>query len=446
MSVQQILASPTLKLFGIGALILVLLIPLLMIDGLRRERENRRDQVEAEIGNSVGGAQTVYPPLLRVPYVLPVLDQEGRQIGQNEVWWVFAPKSADTQSTLTMEERHRGIYTVPVYVAQHQTTGQFQFELDQLSRILGRPVLERAELVLPIASARAIRQIEVKWNRQTLAMQPGADQVSGMSYFSTRIPDFSFEQQASYQIELGISGARTVMYAPIAGDTSVKLKAPWPHPSFRGGFLPTTRTLDETEFDADWQVLSFNREIPAYWQADNNLEAAVQGNLFGVDLVQPVDVYFLNHRSAKYDFLFLVLTFAAFFLFEVIGGQRMHVIQYLLVGAALVVFYLVLLACSEHMSFAASYLFAALAMGGMISTYTIAVLRSARRALVIAIWLAVLYSALYVMINLEDFALLMGALITMLVLAVTMYLTRRIDWYGSNSRNLPPTPTAATPV
>lgn len=443
MSVQQILASPTLKLFGIGALILVLLIPLLMIDSLRRERENRRDQVEADIGDSVGGAQTVFPPLLRVPYVLPVLDQDGRQVGQNEAWWVFAAKNAEFKSTLTLEERHRGIYTVPVYVAAHQAIGQFEFEADQVSRILGRPVFERAELVLPIASARAIRQIDVKWNRQTLSMQPGADQVSGLSYFSARIPDFSFEQRSSFQVDLAISGARTLMYAPIAGDTSVKLNAPWPHPSFKGGFLPTTREVDETAFNADWQVLSFNREIPAYWQADTNLETAVQGNLFGVDLVQPVDVYFLNHRSAKYDFLFLVLTFAAFFLFEVIGRSRMHVIQYLLVGAALVVFYLVLLACSEHMSFAASYLFAALAMGGMISAYTIAVLRSARRALVIAIWLAVLYSALYVMINLEDFALLMGALITMLVLAVTMYLTRRIDWYGDNSGPVPSIPAAA---
>lgn len=440
MSIQQVLASPTLKLFGIGALILILLIPLLMIDSLRRERETRRDQVEAEIGESVGGAQVVYAPLIRVPFILPELDRDGRQVGQTESWWVFAAKNAKVESTLTMEERHRGIYTVPVYVASHQTTGAFQFDPEQLSRIFGRPALERAEILLPIASARSIRQIELRLGEQELALEPGAENLSGIAYFSARLPGFAFDKTWSFQSTLVASGARSLRYAPLAGDTSVTLQAPWAHPSFNGGFLPTTRAVDAQSFGADWQVLSFNREIPAYWPASSSIESALHTSSFGVDLVQPVDVYFLNHRSAKYDFLFLVLTFAAFFLFEVIGGQRMHAIQYLLVGAALVVFYLVLLACSEHISFGYSYLIAALAMGGMISAYTVAVLRSSRRAVAIAIWLAVLYSALYVMINLEDFALLMGAIITMLVLAVTMYLTRRIDWYGATTRAVPDAP------
>lgn len=437
MSLSRILASPTLKLGIIGFLVLLLLIPMALVDNLRAEREQRRDGVEAEIGQSVGGTQTVYAPLVRVPFIEDQFDTEGRRVGQVETAWLFAARDAAIVGKLDLERRRRGIFEVPVFIAEHQVKGGFAFAPSVWRSIPGRPDLTRAELLVPVSAARALRRIEATLDGVPLTLTSSAERVGSVAAFAAPITDFSFERTYPFQLALTASGAHAIDFVPLSGNTEVRLEAPWPHPAFHGGFLPATRDIAETGFIAHWQVLSFNREIPTHWMARTNLDPALSTNTFGVRLVQPVDVYFLNHRSAKYGFLFLVLTFGAFFLFETIGRSRVHPIQYLLIGAALAVFYLVLLACSEHLGFGLSYLIAATSMGAMISAYTWSVMRSARRALVIGSWLALLYGALYVMINLEDVALLMGAGLTALVLALAMFLTRRVDWSGDAAETQP---------
>ena len=439
MSISNFFASPALKLAGIGFLILLLMIPLALVDDLRQERENRRDQVVAEISHSVGGEQTVYAPVLRVPFISDVYGTDGKITGRAERYWLFAAQDLTASSSLKMEQRRRGIFEVPVYVAEHDLQGAFEFDPKAVAGIPGEPILGRAELLLPISAARALRKLDLKLDGKSLPLGAGADAVSEISAFAAPVADFSFDRTLSYHLEIAATGAQSLDFVPLAANTEVRIDVPWPHPSFRGNFLPSERKIGDAGFQAHWQVLAFNREIPAFWPADQNLASTFGKTYFGVAFVEPVDVYFLNHRSAKYGFLFLVLTFAAFFLFETLGRSRVHAIQYLLVGAALAVFYLVLLACSEHFGFAWSYLLAAASMGLMISAYAAAVMRSLKRAAVIGLWLGVLYTALYVMINLEDFALLMGAVLTALMLALAMFLTRRVDWYGA-AREERPTP------
>lgn len=442
MSIARILASPTLKLGVIGFLVLLMLIPMALVDGLRAEREQRRDAVAAEIAASVGGAQTLLAPVVRVPFVEPIRDAKGVVVGETDSAWLFAPRRVKIAGALALEQRARGIFSVPVYVATHDIEGGFSFDEAAVRAIPGTPDLARAELLVPVSAARALRRIELAVDGTARELATGTHQLAGYGAFSTPLPGFRFDAPLPFRLTLAANGAEAIEFVPLAGDTEVRLDAPWPHPAFHGGFLPATRQIGDAGFAADWQVLSFNREIPAYWLASSDLERVFSANQFGVRLVQPVDIYFLNHRSAKYGFLFLVLTFGAFFLFETIGRSRMHAIQYLLVGAALAVFYLVLLATSEHLGFALSYLLAAGSMGLMIAAYAWAVMQSLKRALVIGSWLATLYGALYVMINLEDVALLVGAALTALVLALAMYLTRRVDWSVAGE----PDPAPAAPA
>lgn len=437
MSVARFFASPALKLAGIGFLVLLLLIPMAMIDNLREEREHRRDGVANEIGQSVGAEQSVLAPVIRVPFVEDLRDKDGKHLGTRESFWMFAPKDMRIDTSLTVERRHRGIFDVPVYIADHDAKGEFRFDAAAVRRIAGNPDLGRAALLVPVSNARALRKMETMIAGKPLMLAAGVEQIGSFSAFAAPLDQFTFDQVLPFSLTLTTSGAHALHYIPVAGNTDVRLTAPWPHPGFEGGFLPQTRKIGDAGFDATWQVLPFNREIPEFWRFDNELSSVFSLNRFGVRFVEPVDVYFLNHRSAKYGVLFLVLTFAAFFLFETLGKHRVHAIQYLLVGAALAVFYLVLLACSEHLGFGTSYLIAAASMGLMISAYAASVMRSLKRAAVIGTWLGMLYGALYVMINLEDFALLMGAALTALVLALAMYLTRRVDWSGGSEPEEP---------
>jgi inner membrane protein len=231
-------------------------------------------------------------------------------------------------------------------------------------------------------------------------------------------------------MELELQGMEQLEFVPLGKETVVHVQSSWPHPSFVGRFLPDQRTVGDAGFDAVWRSSHLSTNIQQLWDNCGRRECPpLMSSAMGVAFIQPVDIYLKAERAAKYGVLFIGLTFAAFFLFEVLKGLAIHPIQYGLVGIALALFFLLLFSLSEHLSFGVSYLVAASACIGLLTFYTAYVLRGVRRAAGFAALLSALYASLYVLLQIEDLALLMGSLLLFAILAAVMALTRKVDWY-----------------
>ena len=224
-------------------------------------------------------------------------------------------------------------------------------------------------------------------------------------------------------------------FAPFGQNTSVELKSNYPHPSFQGNWLPVERTVSKEGFEASWSIPFLGRSFPQAWTSTGEMRQAVHDSRFGVEFLNPVDHYRMAERSVKYASLFILLTFATLWLFEVRAGVRVHPIQFLMLGGALCLFYLLLLSLSEHLAFALAYGLASIAVIGMVAAYGIVVLRGIGRALAVATGVALLYGYLYVLLVNEDYALLIGSIGLFLILGLIMFATRRIDWYAAGKAN-----------
>jgi len=237
-------------------------------------------------------------------------------------------------------------------------------------------------------------------------------------------------QRWAFALDLSISGTERLQFLPFARSTHVSLRSPWPDPSFSGAFSPDVAPrVGAQGFTADWRVLQINRDYPQFWPDDSVSAEQVAKSAFGVDFYQPVDTYQRDYRAIHYAILFIALTFMALFLWEHTLGTRVHPMQYAMTGAALSVFYLVLLAVSEHLNFTASYGLAAAAMSSLLCIYFSGVLDSRRAGLVTGMLAGICYSLLYFLVLSEEYALLFGALALLFLLAVIMVATRRLDWY-----------------
>lgn len=240
------------------------------------------------------------------------------------------------------------------------------------------------------------------------------------------------EQPIDVQIGLKLAGTEALQLLPLARSTDVTMRAPWSDPSFVGAAIPLEHKIDANGFSAHWHLLDLNRSFGQHWSDDDNeVKSALARSTFGVQLYQPVDVYQRNVRAGKYGLLFIAMTFVAFFLFEVLKRWRVHPVQYLLVGAALATFYVVLLALSEQIGFGPAYALAEFAVVLMVGGYAMAVLRARRAGALLGGVLGLIYAMLYGLIAAEQYALLIGALVLLATVALMMYLTRRIDWYAS---------------
>ncbi|MGB0560922.1 MAG: cell envelope integrity protein CreD, partial [Spirulinaceae cyanobacterium] len=321
-----------------------------------------------------------------------------------------------------------------------------------------------AQLSLQIADTRAIEnQGTVQWNGTEIPLEPGMGTMASNAptvqsptpKASSRYPIYEDPAQTegdrpgihiplndqmegetfTFALPLQIKGSQSIYFAPFGRVTQVELASDWADPSFQGPWLPSDRTVDENGFTATWEIPSLGRSYAQQWSSDAQIASGlVQESLFGVDLIAPVDNYRMVERSIKYNFIFLVLTFAVFWLFEVMAPLRVHPLQYLLVGTAMSLFYLLQLALSEHIGFQSAYLTASAAVVVMITTYSIAVLKANRRGGVIGITQVVLYGYLYVVLAHQDFALLIGSLGLFIFLGIVMFLTRNVDW--SNPQQL----------
>lgn len=416
--------SPGVKMLLLGTIQLLLLIPLLQVQGLVHERAQRQREAESGIADQWGRAQQFAPAYLTID--LPVRDEQGKRVLRTAV---LLPDSVEVSGKMQPEWRHRGIFSVPVYTAELKINARFAArDLAKLAADSeGRPFEPRLRVAL--ADARGVRALSaLKVSERELAAEAAGRELGELDALGAALGEIDPKSDLTVAYSATIAGSERLDLLPVARDTRVDISGQWRDPSFVGAFLPASHALDADGFSAHWQVLGFNRSIPQRFWLDSAPVQVLRSSAFGVNLYQSNDVYQQNERAGKYDLMICALVFLALFLFETIGGMSLHPIQYGFVGLALALFYLLLIAFSEHLGFDRAYAYAATAAVLMVGGYARAVLASSRRALLLAAMQAGAYGVFYLLVKSEDYALLLGACALTLVLAAAMYLTRRVNW------------------
>lgn len=435
-----------LKMLGIGFLVLLLLIPLGMIHVVLWERLSRRDQAIQEITSTWGREQMLVGPVMIVPYQYSYktwkeITVDGK-VDKREVVEsalaraFFLPAALSIGGTINPSTLHRGIYEAVVYSGQLTLSGHFTPPDFGSLKIASQDVLWKdAVVTFAITDLRGTREtLTLQWGATEVPLTPGTPLEGWLSGIQARIPGLhNAAETLPFTLALTFNGSSGISVAPVGIRNTVTLASPWPDPRFRGAFLPVTRKVSADGFEATWQVSYYGRNYPQQW-TDQAREVpfsygAVQASLFGVDFLSLIDAYRNVERSIKYGVLFIVLIFMAFFLFEVLSRLRLHVFQYTLVGAGLCLFYLALLSLSEFTSFLVAYVVAAVAAVLLIALYSLAILQSGGRTLIITVALLVIYGFLYVILQMQDYALLVGTAGLFAALGLIMYVTRNIDWY-----------------
>jgi len=430
--------SVTLKLFAIGFLILLLLIPSAMITSLIHERESTRNEAVNEVSSKWGNSQEISGPVISVPYIVYSKDKDGNT--SSTIYYAhFLPDRIKIDGTLTPEKRYRGIYVVVLYNARLHITGSFsRLNTAALHIAESNFIYKDAILSMGISDMKGIRQqISVKLNNGDAMFEPG---INTHDLFSSGIsmPVTIDSAGMTFDLNVDINGSSSISFMPLGKETDVTLASTWANPSFEGNFLPEKRDITDNGFTASWRVLEMNRNFPQQGTGSfihqNRNDYDADHISFGVKLLLPVDEYQKTMRSAKYCLMFIIITFLSFFFVEIFTGKRMHPIQYLLVGFAVVLFYVLLLSVSEHISFNLAYWLSCLMILLLVTFYAWAVFRKASVAMLIFILLGLLYGFFYSLLQLQDYALLMGSLGLLLILAAIMFLTRNIDWYSLSQR------------
>ncbi len=424
--------SVTLKALMIGLIVLLLMIPLSMLRGLVSERSGMREQAYARVAEGWGGSLVMGGPVIIVPAERTYRDGDKTHVARFDLFLLPARMEANLNVTLESEPRRVGIYEVPVYLSDAQLSGQFDFAAlaPYLDKVDTTYFWQRSRLLLPISQVRSLREVRrAELADQVLKFGPaGASLLSGIEA-PVDLSAYAAGGTAIFDFHTVLAGSRDISVLPFGSETQVHLSSNWPHPSFQGAFLPVTRNITAKGFDAQWQVLELNRSYPQAWREAEVSGAVLMSSAFGVGLYQTVDIYQRGERAIKYALLFIALTFLTFFAWEQLSGSRLHPLQYLLVGLALSTFYLLLVALSEHVSFASAYLIAAAALVLLIGVYIAGALASRMKGVVVAGAMTVIYGLLYVLVLSEDYALLLGSVTLFGTLAAMMLVTRKLDWY-----------------
>ncbi|MGS0893982.1 cell envelope integrity protein CreD [Burkholderia stagnalis] len=425
-------------------LVLLILLPLQMIGGIVQDRSAYRDSALQNIWSSYAGPQVVTGPVLVVRYTEVTRVREEARAGaaaksslhsEKKRLLVF-PKTLKVDGTMDTNVRYRGIYKALVYELAGRLTGTLALpDLTKLPQSDGHVsfTIDGAYVSLGIGDIRGLRsQPVLKVGGTPLELEQGAQLDSlrqGVHADLELAPFLSGKAGAvvPFDMDLALLGTQSVAFAPVGDENEFSLKSTWPHPSFDGTFLPYARKIDAHGFSGTWRVTSFNTKVRE--QIASGGEGALLETA-GVSVIEPVNAYLQVERATKYGVLFVILTFASFFMFELVKRLRIHPIQYLLVGLALALFFLLLLSLSEHVRFAYAYLAASGACIGLLGFYLSFVLHSVKRGATFATLLTMLYAALYGLLLSEDNALMLGSLLLFVILAGIMTLTRRVDWYS----------------
>jgi inner membrane protein len=433
---DRLQASLMVRVLATGFLVLLLQIPIGLINGAVQERRATRAEAVRSVTSTSGGAQTVLGPVLVVPTVERVVDAEGKP-RDNRILRYLLPQQLEVKAHAQTEIRRRGIFDVPLFVASAELSGTFSLSEEALAGTNRRAVLwQEAQLCVGMGDVRGIREAPpARFGDRTLPFQPGPGSCGFLgSGVHARIDGDRPTGTVPFRIRLVLAGSDRLAFVPVGSETNVRATGNWATPSFDGSFLPGDRQVGDGGFRAAWRVLHLARNFPVAFDRGEVEPDRFAASAFGVSFLAAGDAYRSTDRALKYQLLFLALTATLFFMFELLAGQRVHPIQYLLVGLALCLFYLLLLSLAEHVGFAAAYWVAAGTITALVGIYGSFVLGRRVRGLILAALLATLYEFLFVLLQLQDYALLAGSLGLLTVLAVIMLLTRKVNWYATVPR------------
>lgn len=424
------------KAIFIGILILALLIPTAFIIYLVTERQERKREVVQEISSKWSGAQTISGPFISVPYYINDNNNPNTQAVKKYLY--LLPEQLNVNSTIATETRYRSIYKVPVYTADILLQGKFAN--NKLSKLNIPPQVIRwdeSRLCMGLSDFKGIREeIHLKWNDSIYPFEIGLPENDLLSIgVSAAFPlsENNIIDENDFSISLKLKGSQKIYFTPIGGTTQVRMQSSWKDPAFDGKYLPDSHQINTSGFSATWKILHFNRSFPQQFTSNSINNLQFNESSFGINFLQPVDAYTQTMRSVKYAILIISLTFFVYFFIEIFQRKSVHPLQYILIGFALVIFYTLLLSISEYTSFPISYLISAFATISLITWYTKNIFKEWRIAITFSLVLSLLYLFIYVLIQLQDNALLFGSIGLFILLAAVMYFSRKIDWY--NTRN-----------
>lgn len=443
--------SITVRMIIIGILILILLIPLSFIKNLIYERMERRQEVVSEINQKWGREVLLFGPILKVPYKVYHIEkiyngktkQEHKKSVEKIKYAYFFPKTLNIETTINPEEKKRGIYKTAVYKSMINVSGSFtQPDFSELDIQNNDIIWNKTRLIIKTSNLKGVNNsVEIKLNNNMYSFTSKYENNTSTRNYKNNMnlhkleskfikeEDLPQKKATNFNLNININGSKQIRFIPIGKQTTARIQSNWKTANFLGEYLPyNSNKINETGFDAKWKVLDINR--PFSQQSFNGIPNLIS-YAFGVNFMIPVDEYQKSERSAKYGFLVIGLTFLIFFLIQTMSKINIHPFQYLMIGIALVMFYTLLISISEHSSYLKAYIIAGISVVTLITLYSKSILKGIKFPLFIGTSLSILYIFIYVIIQLESYALLVGSIGLFTILAAVMYASRKIDWQNS---------------
>lgn len=428
---EKFVESITFKALVVGALILIMLIPNSMIQGLILERKIRSKEVTQEISEKWSLAQKVTGPILVIPYTKKTIGMGDQEVVTEHTLY-FTPNELNVEVELFPEERYLGIYKTIVYQSLIKVKGNY-LSLKDLNIKDSEIHWDQISLMLGISDLRGVaNNTKMNLNGNEFEVKAGqwiTERGKALIFPISKEEIWHGEDNINYSCELKLNGSEKIEFIPVGKNSHVVIKGAWQAPGFIGHFSPAY-TISEQGFEASWNVLDINRAIPVKWTEKNI--PTFSDTEFGVHLVETVDHYQQNMRSAKYSMLFIALTFLLFFFVELLTKKKIHPVQYFLVGLALMIFYSLLLSISEQIGFGIAYFIASTATITLITSYTYSIFKNIKTTAILLSLLIVLYAFLYLILQTEDVALLIGSIGLFIILGIAMYASKKVKWYKNN--------------
>lgn len=433
--------SVIIKLISIGILMLILMIPSSWVENLIGERQNRADEVIAEVSSKWAASQTLSGPVLMIPYrkYEDIEEWNGGVKIRRRIETInkayFVPDDLTINGTVAPEVLHRGIFDVAVYDSKVNIKSRFgNISFAKWNIPDDQVIWNDAALLVGIKDLQGIHE-NPKITSGTTSFASESSAEVGLATMGIVVP-FDWTSSADilkeFDIQLELKGSEYLYFTPVGKTTSVKLSGNWPSPSFDGKMLPTTREITDTSFNSAWKILAFNRPLPDQWSND---EQSLAGTEFGVRLLIPADQYQKSMRTAKYDALIILLAFTALFLVEITRKVRIHPFQYILVGVALIIYYTLLLSISEHLGYNVAYAISSIATVSLLTLYSMTFLKPKGLVLLFSGVMTLFYTFIFVIIQAQDFSLLIGSLGLFIIISVVMYFSRNIRWYKDEAQS-----------
>ena len=417
--------SITLRIILIAVIILILLIPLYMIQSLIDERESYRNEAVQEVCKSWAGAQTIGGTILTALKRTEKISESGNKYTVEKPYH-YLPENLSYTTEIIPEKRKRGIYDIMLYTAKVKINGSLN--LDKLKEQFPEMDFDQSFLSINVSDLRGIQNDpKLSVNGNLFNLLPGLKnkEVYTNGLHSDILIDKNINN-LDFEIELHVNGIDDLAFLPVGKTTTVNVKSKWNNPNFNGAYLPTTRKISETGFNANWKINYFNRSFPQNWEGSAQ---QIYSSAFGVKLLMPVDEYHKTMRTSKYGLMIIVLSFLSFFMIELFSKQAIHPIQYLLVGFALILFYSMLLSFSEYLSFDLSYLISSLLVIALIGLYVKSIYNSIKIGSIIIGSLTIFYGFMYIILQLQDYSLIAGNVALFTLLGLIMYITRKFNWF-----------------